>query len=59
MKNKQWFLLIGLKFASVVLHTITLGIPKLLSKIDSKVKNLALELTNQEELVAEEIEKFE
>lgn len=43
-KDKTWFQLIGLKIVLVVLHIITLGIPKLVKTIDSKIATIANKL---------------
>lgn len=47
--NKEWFQLIGLKIASIILTSITLGIPKLIKKIDIKIEIIVdrIELTKK------------
>ncbi len=39
-KDKTWFQLIALKIALAILHIITLGIPKLIKKIDDKIQTI-------------------
>lgn len=48
MKEKQWFKLVGLKISAVILRTITFGIPKLVLKIEAKVKLLETDLEIEE-----------
>lgn len=43
-KDKKWFQLMVLKIVLVILHIITLGIPKLVKALDSKVTTITNEL---------------
>jgi len=43
-KDKEWFQLMGLKVVLIILHIITLGIPKLVKTIDSKITTITSKL---------------
>jgi len=48
MKIKLWLALIGLKTLWLILHVITLGIPKLTIMINNKIKDIAKKLNIDE-----------
>lgn len=44
----KWVQYVSLKIAAIILHVITLGIPKLLTLINSKIKQLQTDLNVKE-----------